>query len=490
VTYELPALKPILEETFGVIVYQEQVMQISNVVAGYSLGEADILRRAMGKKKQEEMDAQRVRFLQGAKEKGIPDKKAEKIFDLMAEFAKYGFNKSHSAAYAYLAYITAYLKAHYPVEFMSALLTSETGNTTKVVKYINECRDMKIEVRPPDINASSLNFTPDRGAIRFGLGAIKNVGAAAVDAIVRARSETGAFGTLYDFCEAVDASAINRRMIESFIKAGAMDSLGGNRAQLNAVLDGAIESGQRAWRDRSSGQAGLFGDLFAAGEQPQRPLPNVPDWTQKEKLAGEKEMIGFYVTGHPLDEYREKVRDLISHDSSQLEGLNRGDQVALCGVITNIQRRRNKEGKPWAMFQLEDWFGQADCMAFATAYEQLSGDLAEDRAVLIRGSALPEENAPARISVKDVTPLERARLDLPSLISIRIFLNGQAGERAGALQDLFGRKPGESGVRLRLEKPRDFSVVLDVPAKVRPDKEFVSEIERICGPEAYEILAN
>ncbi|MEZ5402971.1 MAG: DNA polymerase III subunit alpha [Bryobacteraceae bacterium] len=490
VTYELPQLKTVLEETFGVIVYQEQVMQISNIVAGYSLGEADILRRAMGKKKQEEMDAQRVRFLNGAREKGIPDKKAEKIFDLMAEFAKYGFNKSHSAAYAYLAYITAYLKAHYPVEFMSALLTSETGNTGKVVKYINECRDMGIKVLPPDINASELNFTPSAESIRFGLGAIKNVGASAVQAILEGRKDRGAFGTLFEFCENVDAGAVNRRMIESFVKAGAMDGLQGHRAQMFAILDGAIEAGQRAWRDRSSGQVGLFGELMAEGGAPEKPLPKVPDWTQKEKLNGEKETIGFYVTGHPLDEFREKVADLASHDTSALEGLERGAQLALCGVITGLQRRRNKEGKLWASFQLEDWLGQAECMAFATAYEQIQQDLVEDRVVLIRGMALPEENGPARISVKEVTPLDIARVHLPSLISIRVYLNGKGVERADALNELFARKPGEAEVRLRLEKPRDFSVVLDVPRRVRPDKEFVAAVEQICGPQALEVLAS
>jgi DNA polymerase-3 subunit alpha len=489
VTYELPELKDILEETFGVIVYQEQVMQISNRVAGYSLGEADILRRAMGKKKQEEMDAQRVRFLNGARAKGIPEKKAEKIFDLMAEFAKYGFNKSHSAAYAYLAYITAYLKAHFPVEFMSALLTSETGNTTKVVKYINECRDMSIRVLPPDVNSSALHFTPDNDAIRFGLGAIKNVGVGAVEAIVAARRKIGRFRTLLQFCEEVDLSAINRRVLESLIKAGAMDSLDGNRAQLFAILDTAIEAGQRAGRDRASGQAGLF--AFDVHETPDLPLPNVPDWSPKEKLAGEKEMIGFYVTGHPLDDYREKVADLATHNSSTLEGLERNHEVALCGVITALQRRRNKEGKPWASFQLEDWFGAADCMMFASTYEQLSAELVEDRAVLVRGLALPEENAPARISVKEIVPLDLASLQLPRLISIKVVVNGNSSsrDRAAELLALFARKQGDAEVRLRLEKPRDFSVILDVDAKVRPDKEFIAEVEKICGAQSVEILA-
>ena len=490
VTYDVPEIKDVLEETFGVIVYQEQVMQISNLVAGYSLGDADILRRAMGKKKQEEMDAQRVRFLDGARNKDIPPKKAEKIFDLMAEFAKYGFNKSHSAAYAYLAYITAYLKAHYPVEFMAALLTSETGNTAKVVKYINECRDMGIKVLPPDINSSYLNFTPDSDSIRFGLGAIKNVGANAVESITKARDEQGRFKTLTDFCERVDLGAVNRRMIESFLKAGAMDSFAGRRSQLWAVIDRAMESGQRVWRDRASGQVDMFGELMGDAEPPAMELPNTPDWTSREQLTGEKETIGFYVTGHPLDEYREKVADLATHDTTTTEGLERGVEVAMCGVITGIQRRRNKEQKLWASFVLEDWAGTAECMAFAKVFEDLAKDIVEDKAVLIRGMILPEENTAPRISVKSIVPLEFASLDLPRLVSVRVYLNGKGEERASELTRLFQRKQGQAHVRLRLEKPRDFSLILDVDSKVKPDKEFVSEVERICGPQSYEILGN
>ena len=278
--YDLPELKELLEETFGVIVYQEQVMQISNRLAGFSLGEADLLRRAMGKKKAEEMAKQRERFMEGAKAKGHPQRKVEKIFDQMAKFAGYGFNKSHSAAYAYLAYIVAYLKVHYPLEFMSALLTSETGNTAKVVKYINECREMGIRVLPPDVNTSAFTFTPvttgDQQGIRFGLGAIKNVGAAAVESIAKARAEGGPFRSLYDFCERVDLGAVNRRMIESFIKAGAFDTFEGTRAQWMAVIDDAMEAGARAWKDRASGQSGLFAALMEEQPAADHPLAQGP----------------------------------------------------------------------------------------------------------------------------------------------------------------------------------------------------------------------
>src|SRR6204780_2550402 len=282
VVYDLPAVKEILEETFGVMVYQEQVMQISNRVAGYTLGEADVLRRAMGKKKAEEMAKQRGRFMQGAAERGHPAKKAEKVFDLMEQFAGYGFNKSHSAAYAFLAFVTAYLKAHYPVDFMAALLTSETGNVAKVVKYINECREMNIRVLPPDVNASEYTFTPVRDehgdAIRFGLGAVKNVGQNAVEAIIKARTELGRFRSIYQFCEHADMQAINRRVIESLVKAGATASLEGTRSQLLLALDAAIETGNRAAKDRDSGQGGLFGGGSSFGEtaEESHPEPALP----------------------------------------------------------------------------------------------------------------------------------------------------------------------------------------------------------------------
>ncbi len=491
VVYDVKEMKEILEETYGVMVYQEQVMQISNRIAGYSLGEADLLRRAMGKKKLEEMAKQRAKFVEGAKANGHSPKKAEKIFDQMEKFAGYGFNKSHSAAYAYLAYVTAYLKAHYPTEFMAGLLTSETGNTAKVVKYINECREMSIRVLPPDVNHSAFDFTPDGDRIRFGLGAIKNVGANAVESIAAARQK-GEFTSLYDFCERVDLGSVNRRAIESFIRAGAMDSLDGTRAQMMAAIDSAMENGVRASRDRASGQSGLFAALIEEHPTAHHTLPKVPDWTPQEKLTSEKEMLGFYVTGHPLDQYRDKVPELASHTTAQLEGLAKNAEVALCGVLVAVNRRRTKEGKPWASFQIEDLEGAIEAMVFSTQYDRLNTSLVEDKAVFVRGLVLPEENAPPKISVQDVVPMDVVRVNLPSLISIKVPVNGNgaAVDRAAALLHLFQNKPGDTEVRLRLEKSKDFSVILDVTAKVRPDKQFRAELAGICGPEALEVLAN
>ncbi len=313
-------MKELLEETYGVIVYQEQVMQISNRVAGYSLGEADMLRRAMGKKKPEEMAKQRERFIKGALERGFPQKKVEKIFDLMEQFAGYGFNKSHSAAYAYLAFVTAYLKAHYPVDFMAALLTSETGNTAKVVKYINECREMGITILPPDVNHSDWSFTPDGGRrSASGLGAVKNLGQSAVEAIGRRARSVGPFH--------VDPPVLRKRRSGLGEPAHDREPDQGRRhgfARRARVRSCSRRSKARwkpasaRWRDREAGQVGLFGEVLETEERiPNSRCPNVPDWTDKEKLAGEKELLGFWVTGHPLDRYEDKIAELATHDTRQ-----------------------------------------------------------------------------------------------------------------------------------------------------------------------------
>jgi DNA polymerase-3 subunit alpha len=489
VTYEVPELKQLLEETYGVILYQEQVMQISNLLAGYSLGDADLLRRAMGKKKAEEMAKQRERFVRGAVERGFPEKKIIKIFDLMEQFAGYGFNKSHSAAYAYLAYVTAYLKAHYSVEFMSALLTSESGNTDKIVKYIGECRDMGIKVLPPDVNESDLNFTPAGEAIRFGLGAVKNVGQGAVEAIVAARNEGGRFKSIFDFCERVNLSAINRRVVESLVKAGAMDSLGGNRAQLTDAIDRAMESGLRSLRDREMGQAGLFG--FAEDHKDHEyPLANLPQWTAQQMLEGEKEMLGIYVSGHPLDRFSDKICELATHTTDKLEQVQKAQLISMCGLLTSIQRKTTKENKHWAAMKFDDGRGTVDAMVFSTRYEEMLPYLKEDGAVLLKATVMREEDAPPKLNVQDITPLDDARVDLPTLISIRVWLKEEVGaDKADALNELFQRKQGNAEVRLRLEKPRDFSVTLDVATKVRADREFRAAVEKICGPESMEVLA-
>ncbi|MDA1233955.1 MAG: DNA polymerase III subunit alpha [Acidobacteria bacterium] len=496
VTYLLPELKPYLEETYGVIVYQEQVMQIANVIAGYSLGEADMLRRAMGKKKQSEMDKQRARFLQGSAEKGFPKAKAEKLFDLMAQFAGYGFNKSHSAAYGFVAYCTAYLKAHYPVYFMAALLSSESNNTDKVVRYINECRDMNIQVMPPDVNSSYWDFTPaGDAAMRFGLGAIKNVGRGAVDAVIEARERIGGpFRSLFHFCEEVDWGKINKRMLESAVKGGALDSLGGLRAQLLAGLDSAIETGQKTARDRAVGQGGLFAAIPAEEDlNDGQSLPDVPEMDKLTLLANEKEMLGFYVTGHPLDEYGDKISELAECDSVSIGEKEQGMETAMCGVLTNIQRKRNREGRPWAIGALEDQKGSTEVLVFANQYEGLAPELENDRPVLIRGQVRTDESSPPKISATEIVSLDNTRIKLPAQISLTVRLSNGAGlgqEISAKLRTLIDSKPGDTDIRLRMLRQKEYLVVYDLADRVRGDKAFRRAAEEICGKGSVEVLAS
>jgi DNA polymerase III subunit alpha len=415
VEYELPELKEILEETLGVIVYQEQVMQIANRLAGYSLGEADLLRRAMGKKNAEEMAQQRERFVEGAAQRKFPPKKIEKIFDLMAQFAGYGFNKSHSAAYALLAYHTAYLKTHYPVEFMAALLTSVTGSTDDVVKYINECREMGIAVEAPDINVSDANFTPHGEAIRFGLAAVKNVGGNAIESIVTARKKLGRFKSIYEFCENVDLRLLNKRVLESLIKSGAMDSLG-RRAQVMTVFDRAMERAQKTQRDAESGQHGLFG-VFQQEESAEAnndKLPDIPDWDEQARLAAEKEILGFFISGHPLEKYKDKLVDLQALSIEEIAAMTRStgkdETIATAGIIANVRVQKSKRGEFYAQATLEDMSGSIDMIVFPEAYKRLGEKVKLEVPVLVRAGVRIEEGANPKITAAEIMPLEDAKV--------------------------------------------------------------------------------
>src|SRR5256886_1238172 len=410
IEYELPELQEILQETLGVIVYQEQVMQIANRLAGYSLGEADLLRRAMGKKIAEEMAQQRERFVEGAAQRKFPPKKIEKIFDLMAQFAGYGFNKSHSAAYALLAYHTAYLKTHYPVEFMAALLTSVTGSTDDVVKYINECREMGIAVEPPDINVSDANFTPHGQAIRFGLAAVKNVGENWIEAIVAGRKKLGRpFRSFYEFCEEVDLRLLNKRVLESLIKSGAMDCFG-RRAQLMQALDTAIEQAQKAQRDAESGQHGLFG-VFAdeTAQQASDALPNTPDWDEHTRLAAEKEILGFFITGHPMEKYKEKLADLNALSTEDIASMKKStakdENITTAGLISGLRVAKSRRGELWAQAALEDMSGKVELLIFPEAYRKLAEKVKLEVPVLIRGGVRIEEGANPKLTANEIIPL-------------------------------------------------------------------------------------
>jgi DNA polymerase-3 subunit alpha len=493
IEYELPELKGILEETLGVIVYQEQVMQIANGLAGYSLGEADLLRRAMGKKKPEEMAQQRERFVEGAAQRNFPPRKIEKIFDLMAQFAGYGFNKSHSAAYALLAYHTAYLKTHYPVEFMAALLTSVTGNTDDVVKYINECREMGIAVEPPDINVSDANFTPHGSAIRFGLAAVKNVGHNAIESIVAGRKKLGRYRDIFEFAENVDLRMLNKRVLESLIKSGAMDSLG-RRAQLMAVLDSAIERAQKAQRDAESGQHGLFG-VFQQDDAPatHEQLPNVPDWDEHQRLAAEKEILGFFITGHPLEKYRDKLEGLnalgVSEISAMKASTGKDETITTAGIISNLRVLKSKKGDFYAQASLEDMSGSVDMIVFPEAYRRLQEKVKLEVPVLVKAGVRVEEGSNPKITAADIRRLEDAKVPLPKSLRIRIPVEGCSESTVDALHSLFNERKGEARVLFDVERAGDFMVVMEAEGyNVQPDRNFIARVEELCGRGSVRII--
>jgi DNA polymerase-3 subunit alpha len=501
VSYELPELEALLKETLGVIVYQEQVMQIANVLAGYSLGEADLLRRAMGKKNPEEMAKQRTRFVEGAIKRKHPKDKVVRIFDLMEQFAGYGFNKSHSAAYALLAYHTAYLKTHYPVEFMAALLSSEISKPENVVKYIKECREMGIAVEPPDVRISNADFTPSDTGIRFGLTAIKNVGRNAIDSILAARVEND-FGNFWEFCEKVDLRLMNKRVLESLIKAGALDSFG-RRAQLWASADKAMERAQSAQRDQQAGQHGLFAGLahifdgLGHGSKSVDDLPNVPDWDENQRLQSEKEVLGFFVSGHPLDKYAEKLRNLNVIDTATASEMKapppqrrRGqggepeNQIAVAGVIVGLKVGKSKRsGEMYAQASLEDTVGKIDLICFPKDYARLCESLKIEVPVVVRGvlRADDDESAP-KLSVSSVQPLEDIKIKLPQNVRIRVPLEKASEAMLGSLRAMITAAPGPGRLMINLESRGEYCVMLEPEGlTVAADRGFIERAEQLLG---------
>jgi DNA polymerase-3 subunit alpha len=488
VTYDLPELKEILEETAGVILYQEQVMQIANRLPGFSLGEADILRRAMGKKNHAEMAAQKEKFLAGCAARKVPAKKAEKIFDLMAEFAGYGFNKSHSCAYALLAYQTAYLKTHYPVEFMAALLTSETGNTEKVVKYINESRGMGITVLPPDVNSSDLDFTPVGEAIRFGLRAIKNVGENTVKGILEARAELERFSSIYQFCDHIDPRLLNRRVVESLIKSGAMDSLGARRSQMFTVIDRAMERAQRRMREKTSGQHGLFGGAAAAAETAEEPLPDMEEWPEHEMLASEFATVGFYISGHPLSKYAARLAELKAVDLASVEGRRNGEEIAVAGIVIAMRSMRSRKGDRWGILTLQDTTGVLEVLAFPESYGRLEAVFKSNAPLILKGRVNVEE-AGTRLAVMEARKLEDMADRLPGTMRVRVDMSSLDAAKLDELKQLFASKPGTCSVSFDLISSDGEVATLRADQRVRPDQELVREVCRLCGENAVALEA-
>ena len=515
VEYELPELEPILSETLGVMLYQEQVMQISNRLAGFSLSQADMLRRAMGKKDAEEMARQKIKFMEGAAENKHPKTIAGNIFDLMAKFAEYGFNKSHSAAYALLAYHTAYLKTHFPIEFMAALLTSETSKPENVVKYISECREMNIPVVPPNVQVSDSNFTPisaDNGkAIGFGLAAIKNVGHNAIESIIIARAALQAagkpgFSSLWEFCEKVDLRLLNKRVLESLIKAGAMDVFGG-RAQVAAALDKAMERAQKSQRDEASGQHGLFGifdsDISPTASHSEDALPSVAEWDEHTRLQNEKEVLGFFVSGHPMDKYREKLRNMKVVDTAtacemkpEPQTFRRGrseepqNEIAIAGVITGLKVAKSKRsGELYAQASLEDTVGKIELIAFPQSYEKLAEKLKIDVPVVIRGVLRGEEDSAPKLAISSIQALEDVKLKLPESLRIKVPLHNPDTTLLEKLHAILLGAPGKGKLLLDLEEPGEFCAVLEPhDVRVAADRLFIDQIEELVGIGGVRVL--
>jgi DNA polymerase-3 subunit alpha len=497
VEYMLPELEALLKETLGVIVYQEQVMQIANVLASYSLGEADLLRRAMGKKKPEEMAKQRDRFISGAVANGHPKDISAELFDQMEKFAGYGFNKSHSAAYGLVSYQTAYLKTHYPTEFMAGLLTSEVSKPENVVKYIAECKEMGIAVEPPDVQISGAQFTPHGDAIRFGLAGIKNVGGNAIESIIKAREEVGGrFKSFWEFCEKVDLRVMNKRVIESLIKAGALDSLGKRKILFDSI-DKAMDQAQKAQRDREQGQHGLFGlfDESPAAGRKHDDLTHGPDWEESDRLTYEKEVLGFFVSGHPLDKYAEKLRNLPGI-ISVAEALERkppervwgkqsdpADEIQVAGTLLGMAPRKSKrDGKIYAMGQLEDATGKIDVICFSRDYERLGEQLKTEAPVVIRGVLMGEEDSAPKISISGVQALDAVKVKLPGGVRIRINLDRATEELFASLKSAADAAPGPGKVMLQLEKKGEYAVILEPDQMaVAADKGWIERVEDLVG---------
>ncbi len=499
ITYELPQLEPILKDTYGVIVYQEQVMQISRTLAGYSLGQADLLRRAMGKKDPEVMAKEKVPFLEGAKKQGIDVKKAEAIFDLMAKFAEYGFNKSHSAAYALISYQTAYLKAHYPVEYMAALLTSEVQDTDKVVKYIYEAREMGIVILPPDVNESRWDFTVVEahkrdnnvetgntiGSVRFGLAAVKNVGSSAIEAMIEAREAKGAFTSLADLCKKVDQRRVNRRVVEALVKCGAFDFTGARRAQMTEAIDMVMAEASKYQEQESVGQFSIFASIDGHREPG---LPDVPEWKESKLLAYEKESVGFYLSGHPLAAFQADIARYGTATTETLDSFPDGKEVTVCGIIAGLKQKITKKNEKMAIMNLEDLSGTVEVIVFPDLYKTSQHMLLTDTPLVVVGT-LDKSEQGNKIKALRLHLLTDVKKKGTSRVDIKLNATGLTQEDLVKVKDILLRYKGDIPVFLRLRNPTRKESLISVGREIRvnPTEQLISEIEAVLGAGAVSL---
>jgi DNA polymerase-3 subunit alpha len=506
IEYEHPLLEPICRETYGIMVYQEQVMQAAQVLAGYTLGAADVLRRAMGKKLPEEMGRQREAFVQGCREKNnIPAAKANQIFALLEKFAGYGFNKSHAAAYALVAYQTAYLKANYPVEFFCAMMTNDMGDTAKLSQYIGEARAMGIEVLPPDVNESQVHFAPAEGragapqpsparpdfaprsAIRFGLAAIKGVGEVAVEGILKVRRDAGRFKSLSDLCERVDARTVNRKVLEALIKSGACDDFGETRAALFAQIERTLARAASIVDDRARGQSSLFGTLEESAPLMPESVGRLAEWPQHELLAHEKELLGFYITGHPLTPYAPIIEKYALANTTTLAQLQNRSLTRIGGLIAAVQHGVSKKNnKPYSMVTLEDLEGSVQVLCMNENYEKYRDLLKPNSAILVVGEVNTGDERP-KIFPVEIMPLEDAPRRFTKQVHLRLHTAHLKPEHLESVRGLVAAHPGKCPLFLCFVRPTGEVVFLEAHEtfSVTPSRQLQEAADQLFGEETY-----
>ena len=490
IEYPHPSLVPILEETYGIIVYQEQVMQIAHDIAGFSLSEADIMRRAMGKKDKKLMDELSVKFVSGAQEKNITKKKAEEIYALIEKFAQYGFNKSHSTAYAYIAYQTAWLKTFHAAEFMSANLTSEMSTIERVVTLINECKKLKIEVKSPDVNVSYTQFAPiDKSTISYGLNAIKNVGEKALESIIENREEEGPFKSIFDFCSRIDQQKVNKRVLESLIKSGAMDSLSGSRAQNFDAIDTAIKYGQQLQNSGNKNQV----DLFSVGDDKSSliktpELKEIEEWDEKKSLSFEKEVLGMYVSGHPLLEHADEIEEFTSVDFSDDLMLKKNEIVTVGGMVTKITKKYDRRNRAMAFFEMDCFGGTVEVIAFSDCFEKYENLIEEDAVIFINGKMADDTNfSDLKVMADKIVSVENAREYFSRKLIINLAAQNVSPDDIEDLYEFARRFPGDCNLLFHLSNPNPALskpiTVLAHNIKVSTDRNFVKQLRDKYGKE-------
>jgi DNA polymerase-3 subunit alpha len=480
IEYLHPDMEPILKNTFGVIVFQEQVLQLASRLAGFSLGNADILRKAMGKKIAKLMADQKKAFIKGCMENDITKKLANEIFHQIETFARYGFNKSHSVGYAFLAYQTAYLKAHYPREFMAALMTSEMNNTDRIIILKEECRSMGIAILPPNINESYAYFTVEGDSIRFGLAAIKNVGQAAVQKIIECREDGDRFKSLCDFTARADISSLNKRMIESMVAAGAFDSLGAERGQLYASIEDAVSYGQSQQVDRMKGQTSLFGGKENGVTLPEPRLSDEGGWSRSKALSMEKEALGFYISGHPLEKYRPQLKLFANANTESMSELADGANVAVGGIITRLKINTDKRGRHMAFVGVEDFLGSFEAIVFSDAFEKYKKLLINSNLLLFTGRISKREEEKPKLIVNDIKALES--LARNSNRPLRLTISEDKTALLDQIKEILNKFPGETKVIIEI-KTADVIIEIDTPQQVNPSGELIESLSAIVGSE-------